>query len=183
MRLLRFNEMNTVATEWKWGCVLLETPMPNWDKITSLIDPDHLYMPGTERFGITKDPHCTILFFIKDEMIGEGQIEKTFDGLEIPTLTTEGIGFFSNPMFDVVKINIRKSQKLNILNKAARTLPHKSKYREYIPHITIAFVKKGLGKMYQEKLSKMIDGKSIRPTELKYEAPGGKRISISKINI
>jgi 2'-5' RNA ligase len=49
--------------------------------------------------------------------------------------------FFENKDFDVVKFNVKKSYILQELHELS-TMPNSNKFKDFTPHITIAYVKK-----------------------------------------
>ena len=59
-----------------------------------------------------------------------------------------GISLFENPEFDVVKLEVNKTPKLEEIYKNLSEFPNSNQFPDYKPHITIAYVKKGLGQKY-----------------------------------
>jgi 2'-5' RNA ligase len=76
---------------------------------------------------------------------------------------------------DVVKLDIH-SLELHKLNKLVSKVKNTSKYKEYIPHLTIAYVKKGLGEKYKKK--NMFKGEEFEVTELTFSSSNGKKTVI-----
>ena len=52
--------------------------------------------------------------------------------------------------YDVVKIDVESDQ-LHKMHKELSNLPNEDENNEYIPHMTVAYVKKGAGKQYEGK--------------------------------
>lgn len=66
---------------------------------------------------------------------------------------------FENEEYDVLYFSVETGN--NLLGKAnelLRTLPHESMYKDYIPHATIAYLKKGMGKKYVDQFSSIYGG-------------------------
>ena len=57
---------------------------------------------------------------------------------------------FENLEFDVVKLGVIKTPKLEEINKRLSELPNSNQFPEYKPHITLAYVKKGSGQKYAD---------------------------------
>lgn len=124
--------------------------------------------------GRETSPHVTVLYGLAD---GYGIAEAvsgfgpasfdlgrvtSFDGVE------EGTA-------DALVIEVR-SDCLRRLRDALLELPHKEQTHEYRPHITIAYVKPGLGQDLASKLDGMLDGESVTVTSLTFNNKfGGQR--------
>lgn len=148
--LAGLNEVKNAHTN-EYGALMLSIEYPDWNKITSVIDKDDLYdeEPG---FGIEKNPHVTVLFgFHKDidiDKLKELVKEKQKGEVEIDV---KSITHFETPDYDVVKFDV-DSKQLHALNKMATdNFEYTTDYPDYHPHMTIAYVKKGLGKKYDKK--------------------------------
>jgi 2'-5' RNA ligase len=78
----------------------------------------------------------------------------------------------NNKNFDVVKFNVVPSFTLQNLNSKLSEFPNSNEYPEYKPHITIAYVKKGSGKKYED-LEYRHSVENV--DEVCYSVPGGSR--------
>ncbi len=79
-------------------------------------------------------------------------VKNALKGLDTTlNITIKGIDIFQNEEFDVVKFNVVLNDELKNINEALKELPYTSDYDEYLPHVTIAYVKKGTGKKYVKK--------------------------------
>lgn len=158
-----------ITDKIEYGALLLFLDIPNWNKITSIIDKNDIYNePG---YGIETEPHVTILYGFHNEVTAE----EVFDlyKLNIPLKSIEihikGISIFENPKFDVVKFDVES----DILTKAhdiMKDLPNTEDFSEYHPHITIAYVKHGEGQKY------------IKPFEKERTLRGSKLVFSTKKN-
>ena len=83
------------------------------------------------------------------------------------------ITHFSGEEYDVVKFDI-ESDLLHKINKELVKFPHTSDFPDYIPHMTISYVKKGTGKKYNRKLKNPI---TLKGTKIVYSHPNGKEDS------
>ena len=122
----------------KFSCVM--AMLDNADYIpeimSRLIPNDNLVDDGIEReshitclYGLhTNNPIDVIKYImdIKPFEVTIGQISK----------------FDSNPDFDVIKCDV-EGPELYRINELLKTLPYTNSYNEYIPHMTLAYVKKG----------------------------------------
>ena len=136
------------SADYKYGCVMIETPFDNWSEITSIIDEQDLYNePGDNTYGIQKNPHLTLLYGLHKEVSPE-MVQNALEGFNDTKIKLNGIGIFENDEFDVVKINVDPVGSLQVMHDKLAELPHTSDYPNYEPHITIGYVKKGLGRKY-----------------------------------
>lgn len=134
-------------------CVYLdlssEFSLELWNEMLSLVRKEHLSEKGKEYF-----PHVTLLYSTEFKTKGGFKdLEKISRRLPLK-LEFDSFGVFENDEYDVLYVGVKKSSKLNsarevlILNYEA-----KINYPSYVPHLTLAYLKSGFGKLYQNKFS------------------------------
>jgi hypothetical protein len=87
----------------------------------------------------------------------------------------KGCIFFENENYDVLKIEV-EDKLLNEYFNQLKKLPNHSDYPEYNAHVTIAYLKSGLGKKYVEKNPDI----NLKVKSLVYSKPNGERINLVK---
>lgn len=140
------------------------------------------HIPETEIFVDHNDPnfgredeiHVTVLYGIHSESPFE--IKNLLARQKPFQIELGKIGIFTNDIFDVVKINV-KSPELNTLNKKlTNSIEYTSKFKEYQPHITVAYLKKGKGWKYEG--NKSFDGKLFTADHIYFSSRNGKKTKI-----
>ena len=150
MKIKKYTQFLNESVQYKLGCVMMEVPISNWEEITSTINQEDIYEVEGENYGIQSNPHVTILYGLHKE-VSLDQIKSVFEDIDVSIdIKIEGIGVFENENFDVVKFNVVPSETLLDLNSKLSEFPNSNEYPEYKPHITIAYVKKGCGKKYED---------------------------------
>jgi 2'-5' RNA ligase len=133
---------------YEFGCVMIDVPVKNWNEITSFIDTDDIYtVSDNDTYGIQVRPHLTLLYGTHKEVTSE-QVESLLKNVKPFSIEIDGVDIFENKDYDVVKFNIKKSDILQSIFDSLSTLPNSNSFKDYKPHITIAYVKKGTGKKY-----------------------------------
>ena len=133
---------------YEFGCVMVDVPVKNWNEITQFIDSDDVYtVSGNDTYGIQDRPHLTLLYGTHKEVESK-QVESLLKGTKPFSIDIDGVDIFENEDYDVVKFNIKKSDILQSMFDKLSSLPNSNKFKDYKPHITIAYVKKGTGKKY-----------------------------------
>ena len=161
---------------YSYGCVMVDVPVGNWDEITSWIDPEDLYEVEGENFGIQERPHITILYGLHEEVTPD-MVKSVFDQFDGDiNIEVDGIDIFENEKFDVVKFNVNTDGSLNELNSKLSEFPNSNEYPDYKPHITIAYVKKGMGKKYVKPDYKY-DVKNV--DEITYSMSNGEEVKFN----
>ena len=163
MKVKKYIQFIKESTSYDYGCVMVEVPVSNWNEITSIINKDDLYEVEGENYGIQDNPHLTLLYGLKSNITKEQVeqvLEKAIDDDKI-IIEIENIGLFENDNFDVVKFNIKKTEQLQKLFDSLSELPNENTFPDYNPHMTIAYVKKGLGKKYTKTYSHKVSSNDI----------------------
>lgn len=165
------NERVERTGTYEYGCVLLELDLPGWDRLISTINSEDLYQPNDGRHGIETDPHVTLKFGV-DGNVSDQEVEKILlDNPLTEKIHIEKIDLFQNEEFDVVKLKVTLTPQLVKLNQELSKLPNHDKFPDYKPHITIAYVKPGLGSKY---IIDNFDGYAT-PYKIIYSKPDGKK--------
>lgn len=97
-----------------------------------------------EGCGRDINPHITILYGLhtEDPKEFESFLNHHRDSLHV---RLGKISLFKNDNFDVVKIEVISQEFVDMNHKIKRVFDFTSSYPKYIPHLTIAYVKKGKG--------------------------------------
>lgn len=151
MKIKRYDQFLNESDSYEFGCAMIEVPFDDWGQITGIIDPEDVYeVEGDRSYGIQDNPHVTILYGLHKGVSPE-DIKSVLDRFSGELrIKIEGIGIFENEEFDVVKLNVIPDGGLQQLHEMISELPNSDQYPEYKPHITIAYVKKGSGKKYED---------------------------------
>lgn len=115
----------------------------------NLEDEDVYTDPDDASLGREDEIHATVLYglhtsvptSIKKRLKGEKGFDCKLGAIK---------KFDTRPEYDVLYVDIKASG-LHRLHRVLKDLPHTSNYRDYRPHVTIAYVKKGRGDKYLGK--------------------------------
>lgn len=162
----------------EYGALMLTIDYKGWDDITSIIDKEDIYddEPG---FGLEKSPHVTVLYgFNNDEdyeKIKQMIIDNHSGEIKIKV---HDITHFETPDYDVVKFDVKSEDMVKLNKLMTDNFEYTTDYPDYHPHMTIAYVKKGLGKKYNSKKEKI----DMSGTELVY-SPSSESGKKHKFNV
>jgi len=153
----------------KLGYVKLQLDLSTLAKFQERIDKNDLDTKGLET-----DPHITLLYGLQPE-VTEQQVKEKLKPINFSSVSLFNVSIFEGPA-DVLKFDVEESGGVYEANKALCELPYTSDFPDYHPHVTIAFIKKGLGKKYvdmfkNEKLNTPSKG-------VIYKNAGGQKFTI-----
>jgi 2'-5' RNA ligase len=172
MKLKRYKKfMNeNKRTTYDYGCVMLSLESPELKEISNFINKNDLH-----EYGIENEYHVTLLYGIHQE-VSTSKVFNICAQFKYPKLRLHNLSLFKNDGFDVLKLEV-DCDILHKVNKELTKLPHTTQYPNYIPHVTIAYLKPGLGDKY---LSLNFTECYAKPTEIEYSHPDG---SLDKIKL
>jgi 2'-5' RNA ligase len=135
---------------YDYGCVMVKYNMSGlfWEDLQDRIKEEELYVEG-DSHGREDSPHVTLLYGIHGD-VELSEVKELCEDFEPILITFDKVGFFENDDYDVIKFTVSSSQ-LSDYNKVLEKLPHTDEYPDYNPHLTIAYVKKGMGKEISER--------------------------------
>lgn len=135
--------LSTEGAEHKYACAMLGLPEPLRSQVRSLagrVCPSDLAEDGVEG-----DPHLTLLYGLLDDD-AEGPLAVA-SALGPASVVLGPVGVFEKGDCDVVHVEVL-GEHPHLMHAALRCLPHRLTHPEYRPHVTLAYVKKGLGRKY-----------------------------------
>lgn len=156
---------NSKASE-DLGCVMAVYNQDQFKQLTDKIDKNDLYSPDFDyhKSGIPTEFHTTLLYGLKRDVDVETVSERlhrhwkvsadieseftTIGELLKNKQKTDKLIIFENQDYDVLVIEMWKSEELVMANSQLTKLPYKNDYPDYTPHTTLAYLKKGTGKKY-----------------------------------
>lgn len=143
--------MKLIESRYDYGCVMANIDEDDSRKLIDFnyktISEDILYIDEDDNsFGREQHPHVTIKYGLVQSYT-EDQIRQLLRQVTPFDIQVRGISIFENEKFDVVKFDV-DGPELRKLNEIFSSLPNHDKYPTYNPHMTIAYVKKGMGKRF-----------------------------------
>jgi hypothetical protein len=140
---------------YSYGCVMAGIDDDSVSKILDFnyktISEEILFVEGDE-YGREKHPHCTVKYGLT-QSYSEDQMRSIIQNVTPFQLEIKGVSIFENEKFDVVKFDV-DGPELRRLNEVFSRLPNHDQYPVYHPHMTLAYVRKGMGKKFARTPSK-----------------------------
>ena len=139
-----------------FGCIMMDAKIDNWEEyhLDGISDDDLYLKPYDQSYGKEEQPHVTIIFgLIEEEIIPQGVADMIEANMQPLILPVDEIGIFEGDEYDIVKYNLHVTPQLQRYRDLFMKLPNVQEFPEYTPHITICYVKPGLGKKYERKLT------------------------------
>ena len=174
MKIKKYIQFVKESTGYDYGCVMVEVPVSNWDEICSSIDKEDIYEVEGESYGIQENPHLTLLYGTTKDVSTE-DVKELLEGTGEIKIQVNGIDIFENDKFDVLKFDM-EGDNLHNANKSLSELPHTTDYPDYMPHMTVAYLKPGKGSEYLKILNS--GEHSLKPLHITYSMTDGSKQKI-----
>lgn len=149
-----------------YGCVMMEPrKIEGWEELhLAGIDEDDIYDTINGEYGKETQPHITILYGIHEDEVDPSVIVDMMEQKMKPVkVEISEIDIFENEKYDVVKYNVPVTkQLLKYRDMFLTSFENTQTFKDYHPHMTIAYVKPGTGKKYKKKLNNPFEVEFIR---------------------
>ena len=161
------------------GAVMLYFSFPELLHIhDSIMESDLYHEEGDRSFGYEDEPHTTILDGVEPE-VDIRDIEKITDFYTFSPCKLHNASLFNNnPNYDVLKFDV-EGESLSEINLELKSLPYKSDYPNYHPHLTIAYIQKGMGQKYADIVNKKYPEIWLAPQYIVYSESNGNKNKIT----
>jgi hypothetical protein len=139
-----------------FGCAMLFFNFSQ-NKLHNQIDTEDIYEEeNDDSYGLEDEPHCTLLYGLHEEVTTQQVKDIILKHPISGPLYAYNISLFqTSPDYDVLKFDIKSDKKnptiLQKINKELSKLPNTNKFPDYHPHMTVAYIKKGIGQKYVDK--------------------------------
>ena len=162
---------------YNYGCSMVYFDFPKMNEIHSMIEDEDIYTEDGNSHGLETEPHATLLYGLHSDEIEDNDVLHASTKLGIPSeLKLHNASCFNNDKYDVLKFDVDDDH-LHKINGELTKLPHTTDYPDYHPHSTIAYLKKGSGEKYTNKLKDA--WYSVNPSKIVYSKPDGSKIEKS----
>ena len=170
------NEKENKKEKYKYGCVMLYFHFPEIEDIHSKIDAKDVYFEeGDGSYGLEYKPHTTLLYGLHEE-VSIDDIKNILEEFQFGTCKIYNISLFKNEKYDVLKFDV-EGKNLKKCNSKLSKLPHTSDFPDYHPHLTIAYLSKGMGKKYTEMFEDV--SFKLKPSHVIYSLSSGDEVKIN----
>jgi len=165
--------------EYSFGCAMLYFSFPEMKRIHDMIATNDVFEePNGDTYGLEVHPHATLLYGLHDG-VSKHQVESVLDDYTYSSCRLHNPSTFSSEFYDVLKFDV-KGANLNETNKALGKLPHTTKFPDYHPHMTIAYLTPGTGKKYIDILNQInFNEFQATPQYAIYSVPDGQEYRIN----
>lgn len=136
---------------YDYGCLMVDLKTSNWfQQVSRLIDTNHL-SPSVPN-PLEDIAHITIVYGFDPSV--------TFDSIRTNLLRIQtfndirvvGLSYFDNPNYDVLYLKVASEQCRRANMYFRSNFKVTAQYPIYTPHITLAYLKKGFGVRYTNRL-------------------------------
>lgn len=119
--------------------------------IQEKITDDELYTEDNEDYGIEHETHVTLVPCLEND-VDLDELKKMLEPLSKYKLMLNNISTFENEKFDVLKCDASSFILSDTNKKITDKFPTHSDYKEYNPHVTIAYLKKDMADKYKKDM-------------------------------
>lgn len=166
----------TAATAHEWSSTQMNLPAEIARTVLAFaesIPPDKV-VPKEEG---QDEPHITVLYGIDPG--DAGPVKTALAGASPVRIKLGKMSIFENDDADVLKVDV-DSPEIEAMNRKLREeVPHVEKQIEYVPHLTVAYLKPGDGAEYVGKAITGVTGKRMRLAVVQFSSKNGKTEDIA----
>ena len=122
------------------------------EEIQSKIKKDELYKEEDNNdYGLEKQPHVTLVPCLDNDVDLE-KLKTYLDDISDYDIILTDLSKFECEKFDVLKCSVKSEKLIDTNKKILKDFESHSEYKEYKPHLTIAYMKHGMADKYLRKI-------------------------------
>lgn len=122
------------------------------EKIQSKIKKEHLYTEeDNDDYGIEKNPHVTLVPCLNND-VDINKLKTYLDDISEYDIILTDLSKFECENFDVLKCAVKSNKLIETNKKIVKDFETHSEYKDYTPHLTIAYMKHEMADKYIEKI-------------------------------
>jgi hypothetical protein len=154
------------------GCIMLDlAPMKVMDYMEG--HEDELFEnPKWDQGSVPAEtvPHVTLLYgLLENGNIWKDKVDALLKDWNVKTVKIEEVGFFDTPDSYAVVAHLEKTKELVDGHERLTLLPHVNTFSEYLPHMTLAYIKKDADvEKWVKTLNKKYKGKEVKCSGINY---------------
>lgn len=140
-----------------YSCLMLDCQnFKNYLKeIQNKINENDLYIEE-DGYGFETEPHITVLYGIHES---DSSVVKNLIKFKPLTYTLTKLSLFENEKYDVLKCSVKSSDLKKLNKECCKNLKFTSNFPDYIPHLTVCYLKPGMGSKYIKLKSESFEDK------------------------
>lgn len=132
-----------------YGFLMIKYEKPEFiQELQNSIPYDELYTEeDNDDYGFEDETHVTLVPCL-DRHLNVDDLKAHLDKLDKYPIILSNISKFDNDKFDVLKCDVGSYNLLNTNSHIISNFPTFSEFKDYHPHLTIAYLKKGMADKY-----------------------------------
>lgn len=167
----------------EYAFLMIDYEMPSFIKdLQNKIPNNELYFGTDEekkdnQYGFEKESHVTLAPCL-DSDVDINKLKELLLPLKEYKCILNNISIFENDNYDVLKADVKCPNMHKTYNKIKENFELHSAYKEYHPHMTIAYMQKGMADKYKKKMLDKI--KELTPTSFDFSYTNDKGIDVNE---
>lgn len=167
----------------EYAFLMIDYEMPSFIKdLQNKIPNNELYFGTDEekkdnQYGFEKESHVTLAPCL-DSDVDINELKELLLPLKEYKCILNNISIFENDNYDVLKADVKCPNMHKTYNKIKENFVLHSAYKEYHPHMTIAYMQKGMADKYKKKMLDKIE--ELTPTSFDFSYTNDKGIDVNE---
>lgn len=167
----------------EYAFLMIDYEMPSFIKdLQNKIPNNELYFGTDEekkdnQYGFEKESHVTLAPCL-DSDVDINKLKELLLPLKEYKCILNNISIFENDNYDVLKADVKCPNMHKTYNKIKENFELHSAYKEYHPHMTIAYMQKGMADKYKKKMLDKIE--ELMPTSFDFSYTNDKGIDVNE---
>lgn len=157
------------------GCIMLDLEPMEVMKYVEGLEDDLFDNPKYDQSSVPAEtvPHVTLLYgLLENGNKWKSKVDQLLDGWKLDSVKIDHVGFFETADSYAVIAHLEETPELVDGHERLTLLPHINTFSEYLPHMTIAYVKLDADvDKWVKALDKAYKGKTVKTASINYGDP------------